>query len=253
MSGKLQQAIDCIKAGDRQQGKRLLAEVLIQDPGQEIAWLLMAEIVDYDEHRRYCLEQVLRLNPSNQPARNKLASLQQDDESRGLPEQPPAVRVASLGDGGEAEQTQVAQAPGAELGADIPVQERGSQGTAERAQRGNLVILAVAALIAVWGVAVFVLTAPAILAFALDPRAHLLDAPDILQSLLLMVLGASLTIAGLIGIWWALWPSSGRPLDYGQNRGTRRRGRKAQENPLDAGLWLDTGNVDEQETGIRLL
>ena len=253
MPGQLQQAIDCIKAGDRQQGKRLLAEVLIQDPGQEVAWLLMAEIVDYDEHRRYCLEQVLRLNPSDQLARNRLASLQKDGEIQGPSKQPAVGSAPSPEDGGKAEELDSCQAPEAELGAETAVQEMGRRDTAERDWSRSLVILAVAVLILFGGVAVFGLTAPTILSFALDPQAHLLDAPDILQSLLLMVLGASLAIAGLIGIWWALWPTKGRPPNLGQDRGTDRRGKKPQEDPVGAGLWLDTGNVDEQDSGIRLL
>jgi hypothetical protein len=253
MSGNLQQAIAYIKSGEKQEGKRLLAEMLIQDPSQEVAWLLMAEIVDYDEHRRYCLEQVLKLNPSNKIARDRLEALKQDDKSQDQPRQLTMPSVSSDEAQVESVKPQAVATP-----IEQPVSETrtlgiGSSRKPEQTQRHRPVLVAVAALTALGGAALFSLTVPAILAFALDPQARLLDAPDILQSLLLMVLGAALAVAGLIGTWWALWPFSGRSPSSRQRRSTGRQQKSHHGDSLDAGLWLDTGNVDEQETGIRLL
>jgi hypothetical protein len=113
-------------------------------------------------------------------------------------------------------------------------------------------LLIVAALVALAGVALFIDKAPAVLDFALNPQARLLDAPGILQSLMMMVLGAALTIAGLIGIWWALWPSTGQRPGSRPLRSAGRRQKKHQGDHNDTGLWLDTGSADDQETGIRL-
>jgi Tfp pilus assembly protein PilF len=82
MSDKLQQAIALIRSGDKQNGGRLLAEVLKDDPQNEMAWLWMSGIVPKDEQRRHCLAQVLTINPNNQLAQKGLAQLQKLANSR---------------------------------------------------------------------------------------------------------------------------------------------------------------------------
>jgi len=72
----VQDAIALIKAGDPQGGRRLLVEVLAQDPANEAAWLWMSSVVEQDEQRQYCLEQVLKRNPGHRAARAGLANLQ---------------------------------------------------------------------------------------------------------------------------------------------------------------------------------
>jgi hypothetical protein len=81
MSDKLQQAIALIRSGDKQNGGRLLAEVLKDDPQNEMAWLWMSGIVSRDEQRRHCLTQVLAINPNNQLAQKGLAQLQPGRQS----------------------------------------------------------------------------------------------------------------------------------------------------------------------------
>ena len=71
---KLQEAINCIKSGDRQTGQRLLTEVLHAEPGNEAAWLWMSALMS-GEKRRFCLEKVLSLNPNHPQAREQLAKL----------------------------------------------------------------------------------------------------------------------------------------------------------------------------------
>lgn len=73
----LQQAITLIRSGDKQNGKRLLAEILKADPRNETAWLWMSSVLDNADQRRHCLEQVLALNPHNQLAQKGLAKLEQ--------------------------------------------------------------------------------------------------------------------------------------------------------------------------------
>ncbi len=89
MSDKLQQAITLIKLGDKQNGGRLLAEILKAEPRNETAWLWMSSIVDNDEQRRYCLEQVLTIDPNNQLAKKGLAKLQQKQEIQPKPVESP--------------------------------------------------------------------------------------------------------------------------------------------------------------------
>ncbi len=81
---KLQEAISLIKSGDRQNGQRLLSEVLKIDPGNELAWLWMSTLVAGDK-KRFCLEKALSINPNNIQAKQQLAQL--------LPSQPPQVQI----------------------------------------------------------------------------------------------------------------------------------------------------------------
>jgi hypothetical protein len=76
MPDQLQQAITLIKSGDKQNGMRLLAEIIKADPRNEAAWLWMSSVVANDEQRRHCLEQVLIINPHNEMAQKGLAVLQ---------------------------------------------------------------------------------------------------------------------------------------------------------------------------------
>jgi hypothetical protein len=71
---KVQQAVALIKSGDRQNGQRLLAEVLRADPRNETAWLWMSTLVDGEKQRR-CLEKVLSLNPNHPQAHELLDRL----------------------------------------------------------------------------------------------------------------------------------------------------------------------------------
>jgi hypothetical protein len=85
MSDKLQQAINLIKSGDKQNGECLLAEVLRADPRNQMAWLWMSEVVTNDEQRLYCLERVLKINPDHQLAQQGLAQLQREQRTQAAP------------------------------------------------------------------------------------------------------------------------------------------------------------------------
>ncbi len=72
----LQQAIDAIKGGDKQRGRELLAEVLEADRTNEQAWLWLTQTNISHEEKMKSLNQVLRINPNNQAAKDGLAKLQ---------------------------------------------------------------------------------------------------------------------------------------------------------------------------------
>jgi hypothetical protein len=72
----LQQAIAAIEAGDKEEGKRLLVDVLKQDEENETAWLWMSRCVDGQEVKRECLERVLEINPENDLATKGLRRLE---------------------------------------------------------------------------------------------------------------------------------------------------------------------------------
>jgi membrane protease YdiL (CAAX protease family) len=71
----LQQAADCLNAGQRGDARRLLQQVVRADPRSERGWLWMADVVKTAEERRHCLTQVLSINPRNALARRGLAAL----------------------------------------------------------------------------------------------------------------------------------------------------------------------------------
>lgn len=71
----LGQAQLAILAGDEQLGRRLLGQLLEQDPRNETAWLWLSSVVTSASKRRACLQRVLRINPHNQVAAEQLRRL----------------------------------------------------------------------------------------------------------------------------------------------------------------------------------
>ena len=76
-SSTLQTAIAAVHSGDKETAQRLLEQVIRDDPQNATAWLWMSSVTDSDEHRRYCLEQVLTINPHNETAQRGLEALSQ--------------------------------------------------------------------------------------------------------------------------------------------------------------------------------
>lgn len=74
-SEKLSNAIQLIKAGNRQAALPLLKEIIRTDPYDENAWLWLYACVEKVEEKKYCLQKALEINPNNQPARTQLEKL----------------------------------------------------------------------------------------------------------------------------------------------------------------------------------
>ena len=75
MNRSLQQAVRDLQAGHTDQARHLLEDVLRDDPRSERAWLWLSGAVGADEERRFCLDQVLSINPRNATARRGLQAL----------------------------------------------------------------------------------------------------------------------------------------------------------------------------------
>ncbi|MBP8003029.1 MAG: hypothetical protein KA314_28060 [Chloroflexi bacterium] len=75
MNALLQQGIQAAKAGDREQARRLLLQLVETDENNEQAWLWLGGVMETWEERRICLENVLALNPDNEVAQRGLARL----------------------------------------------------------------------------------------------------------------------------------------------------------------------------------
>lgn len=71
----LDDAIQAIRMGDKEEGRRLLEEMLETDESNEDIWLWLTAVVESDEDREVCLENVLALNPNNSIAQQSLAAL----------------------------------------------------------------------------------------------------------------------------------------------------------------------------------
>jgi hypothetical protein len=74
----LDQAIAAAKAGRVVEARRLFEAVLDVDERNEQAWLWLSGLVESEEERVICLENVLSINPHNEMARRGLAALRVD-------------------------------------------------------------------------------------------------------------------------------------------------------------------------------
>lgn len=71
----LDEAIQAIRTGNSEKGRQILEEMLEVDENNEDVWLWLCAIVDTDDDREICLENVLALNPDNAVARQGLEAL----------------------------------------------------------------------------------------------------------------------------------------------------------------------------------
>jgi len=72
---KLNQAVQLIKAGNKQAALPFLKQVIQSEPNNESAWLWLYSCLDDTSQKKYCLQKVLEINPDNTDARNALEKL----------------------------------------------------------------------------------------------------------------------------------------------------------------------------------
>lgn len=72
----LREAIRAAQKGDSAAARRMLEQVIGNDPRNELAWIWMATVAESDRERRTCLMRVLEINPSNARARQALDRLE---------------------------------------------------------------------------------------------------------------------------------------------------------------------------------
>jgi hypothetical protein len=68
-------AVYAIRQGNLETGRQILEELLEIDENDEEVWLWLSAVVDSDDDREICLENVLALNPSNRIAQKGAAAL----------------------------------------------------------------------------------------------------------------------------------------------------------------------------------
>jgi tetratricopeptide (TPR) repeat protein len=74
----IRQAYIAIQNGDRITARTLLRRAIIKEPHNELAWYLLAQVIDKREHAIDCLEQVIKINPNNEHAVQALAVLRRE-------------------------------------------------------------------------------------------------------------------------------------------------------------------------------
>jgi hypothetical protein len=84
----LNEGIQAARQGDTGRAHSLLLQVIGQDERNERAWLWLSGVVETDEDRLVCLENVLAINPDSVPARNGLARLHEAGITAEPPPQP---------------------------------------------------------------------------------------------------------------------------------------------------------------------
>jgi hypothetical protein len=105
----IEQAIAHVTAGELDEGRTLLEQVLEQDPMNDQAWVWLSGCVEGEMQRRICLQQALRANPNNQVALDGMQLL--DGELVQAPEAPPTLlesRLTAIGMGDEVPATEPA-------------------------------------------------------------------------------------------------------------------------------------------------
>jgi len=94
----LLQARKNIQRGDQERARALLAQLIKEDPRNVQAWMLLAEAVDTKGQATFCLEQALKLDPSNSTALKWLAILNPAQYAQPEPE-PPSPPAAMMKEG----------------------------------------------------------------------------------------------------------------------------------------------------------
>jgi hypothetical protein len=106
MNQLTKEGIRIFQAGDKQKAARILARSVQIDSGDEEAWYWLSACVDGLDKKRYCLQKVLKINPENTKARQRLSKLEgfaADDVTKKLTtdssrrSQRPRIRVIALG------------------------------------------------------------------------------------------------------------------------------------------------------------
>ncbi len=77
----LQKAIDLVQTGDKNGAMAILKDLVTKNPKNETAWLWLAACFDNIENKKLCLQNVLKINPVNQKAKQALERLSQSEPS----------------------------------------------------------------------------------------------------------------------------------------------------------------------------
>jgi peptide/nickel transport system permease protein len=91
---KLNEAREAMQRGDKTHARRLIRQVLLTNPHNEQAWLMMAGVVEKHQQVVDCLEQALKINPGNASASQALRAIQHEHSVQISPSAP-TTQIAS--------------------------------------------------------------------------------------------------------------------------------------------------------------
>jgi hypothetical protein len=94
----VQEGITAIKAGRKDDARRILVRATELDEHNEQAWLWLSACVDTPEEQQICLENVLSINPANQKAQRGLEAIKSQLGSSAPPAPQPAAGSGPFGD-----------------------------------------------------------------------------------------------------------------------------------------------------------
>lgn len=75
IASHLLRARDLIRAGDVNAARKLLVELLRQEPKLEQGWYLLSFVMEGNERKIYAIKQALAINPNNENAKSRLTKL----------------------------------------------------------------------------------------------------------------------------------------------------------------------------------
>jgi Tol biopolymer transport system component len=88
----LRTAIQAAQGGNKPIARRILQQIVSQDPQNEMAWIWMASVTEALEERQNCLQKVLEINPNNERAKQALEKLKQMPSTPGPQREVTAVQ-----------------------------------------------------------------------------------------------------------------------------------------------------------------
>ena len=74
---KLNSAISAFKSGNKVAAQQILSELVKTEPNNENAWLWLSACLTNVEHKKYCLNKALTINPDNQNTKKALSQLEE--------------------------------------------------------------------------------------------------------------------------------------------------------------------------------
>lgn len=72
---ELRQAIDLFRNNKRGDAQQILEKLVVSEPRNELAWLWLASCKNNEDEKLACLQEVIKINPQNQKARDILRKL----------------------------------------------------------------------------------------------------------------------------------------------------------------------------------
>ncbi|NDJ75994.1 MAG: tetratricopeptide repeat protein, partial [Chloroflexi bacterium] len=76
MSSQLHQAIELAQAGQKDEARALLQQVVQSDPNNETAWMWLASVAANPQDYEKAVREALRINPDNDQAQRMLNQVQ---------------------------------------------------------------------------------------------------------------------------------------------------------------------------------